>query len=42
MTHLLKGFLHLLKVRLLVEVRCHDFGKQRFQHIGKGEEQQAA
>lgn len=38
---LLEGLLHLLKVRLLVEVGRHDFGKQRLQHIGKGEEQQA-
>ena len=41
LTDLLEGLLHLLKVRLLVEVGCHDFGKQRLQHIGKGEEQQA-
>lgn len=42
MTDLLQGLLHLLEVRLLVEVRCHDLGKQCLQDIGKGEEQQAA
>lgn len=41
-TDLLEGLMHLLKVRLLVEVGCHDLGEQRLQHIGKGEEQQAA
>ena len=42
MTDLLEGLMHLLKVRLLVEMGRHDFGKQRFEDIGKGEEQQAA
>ena len=40
--HLLQSLLHLLKVRLLVEVGRHDLGNQRLQDIGKEEQQHAA
>ena len=41
-TDLLQSLLHLFKVCLLVKVRCHDFGDESLEHIGKEKEQQTA